>query len=209
MTLTRGFCLGVHHGDAGPVAGGHGQQPQQTSRATTSRRLGVSWDDCEAFCRLARRRRRFRLPTEAEWEYACRAGTTTAYHTGDGPEAMKRAGWCNLDGTFGTGKTVLPGYIGYGTRGRAEAGGQFRSERLGPVRHARQRLGVVLQLVRGGAGLRGGRSVRAGRRAGSGSCVGAATSTTLGRAGPPTALASNPTRPLDLRRASAPASTWN
>lgn len=118
VTLTEGFWMGKYEVTQGEYAAVMGGNP--------SRYLGdlhrpveqVSWHNAVAYCEALTRQERsasrlpagyeYRLPTEAQWEYACRAGTTTRFSFGDAlgcsdfcdfsAELDRYLVWCGNDG---------------------------------------------------------------------------------------------------------------
>jgi uncharacterized protein (TIGR02996 family) len=86
VTLTRGFFLGVYPVTQAQWRAVMGTDPSHFKGPNRPVET-VSWEDCQEFCAKLTAHLEgvatVRLPTEAEWEYACRAGTTTDYHFGD------------------------------------------------------------------------------------------------------------------------------
>ena len=85
VTLTKGFYMGVYTVTQEQWQAVMGNNPSNFKGEKNLPVEQVSWNDCQDFINKLREKdkKAYRLPSEAEWEYACRAGTTTAYYCGD------------------------------------------------------------------------------------------------------------------------------
>jgi len=94
VRITKPFYLGVYEVTQAEYEKVMVENPSYDKGATNPVEM-VSWDDATEFCkRLSTKEgRTYRLPTEAEWEYACRAGTTTKYSFGDDAASLGKYAW--------------------------------------------------------------------------------------------------------------------
>lgn len=102
VRITRPFYLGLHEvtqADYEAVAGSNPSSVKDPRFPVES----VSWDDAVKFCEVLTEQERsagrlpvgheYRLPTEAQWEYACRAGSTSEYSFGDDEAELDAFAW--------------------------------------------------------------------------------------------------------------------
>jgi formylglycine-generating enzyme required for sulfatase activity len=111
VTIARGFYMGVYEVTFGQYARLLGPQPR-LSRDDPDEPVGsLSWERAVTFCQALTTRERqagalpeaweYRLPSEAEWEYACRAGTTGARYA----EPVEDVAW-SIENAKGSPKVV-------------------------------------------------------------------------------------------------------
>ncbi|MHC4399825.1 MAG: formylglycine-generating enzyme family protein [Planctomycetota bacterium] len=101
VRITKPFYLGATEVTQGQYEKVMGKNPSHFKESGPDAPVeNVSWDDAQEFCRklseLAEEKeagRRYRLPTEAEWEYACRAGSAKKYCYGDDESRLGDYAW--------------------------------------------------------------------------------------------------------------------
>ena len=106
VTLTKGFFMGKYPVPQGDYVALIGSNPSQFTGDLSRPVEQVSWNDATDYCAKLTQQELvagrlptgwvYRLPAESEWEYACRAGTTTAFHYG----SALRSGMANFDGRY-------------------------------------------------------------------------------------------------------------
>lgn len=143
VTIASPFSLGVHEVTQSQYESVMGSNPSHF-KGVNNPVENVGWDDAVAFCRKlsalpaeVAAGQVYRLPTEAEWEYACRAGTTTAYSFGDDAMDLAKYAWFydNSDNTpHAVGEKLPNGWALYDMHGNER---EWCSDVDGPLRVVR------------------------------------------------------------------------
>ncbi len=112
VELTQGYWLGKFEVTQDEWQQMMGTKPSRFHGAKTLPVENISWKEASKFCELLTQQERargsipagweFRLPTEAQWEYACRAGTTTAYSFGPSTEGLGDYMWYSYNSQIHT-----------------------------------------------------------------------------------------------------------
>jgi formylglycine-generating enzyme required for sulfatase activity len=99
VKISNGFYMGVYEITQGQYQKVMGNNPSHFKWIGNDNLPVemVSWDDAVEFCKKLSQTegKTYRLPTEAEWEYACRAGTTTKFSFGDDESQLGDYAWYN------------------------------------------------------------------------------------------------------------------
>jgi len=103
VRITKPYCLAVHEVTQEQYEKIMGEQPW-SGRAYVEEGAEypatyVRWEEAVEFCKKlsSKEGRRYRLPTEAEWEYACRAGSTSLYCYGDDGADLRTYAWYSVN----------------------------------------------------------------------------------------------------------------
>ena len=113
VTISKDYYLGVYEVTQGQYEKVIGKNPSRLQRDIVGNENSnlpvenVSWHDAVEFCKKLsdlpeekKAGRVYRLPTEAQWEYACRAGSKTAYSFDDEEGLLPEHGWFNRNSDF-------------------------------------------------------------------------------------------------------------
>ncbi|MHC4528425.1 MAG: formylglycine-generating enzyme family protein, partial [Planctomycetota bacterium] len=157
VEITRPFYMAVYEATNAQYEQFDPDHKRERGRAGVSKEdnepvVFVSWHDAVAFCKWLGEKEKlgYRLPTEAEWEYACRAGTETPFYTGDTlPEDVSKTGRDDL--TVGRTKPNVWGL--YDMHGNLE---EWCHDWYGPYEPAPQtdpvgRVDSLFKVARGGS----------------------------------------------------------